>query len=45
MEGGAQLMMKATVTNDCNVNTSLVSQVVLSFSKLLVSHYFCRFYQ
>lgn len=42
MEGRAQLMMRTTVTNDCNINTSLVSQVILLlFSKLLVFNYFC----
>lgn len=45
MEGRAQLMMKATVTNDCNINTSLVIQVILLlFSKFLVFNYFSRFY-
>lgn len=29
MEGRAQLMMKVTVTNDCNINSSLVIQVIL----------------
>lgn len=45
MEGKTQLRIKATVTNDCNINTSLVNQVILLlFSKLLVFHYFCKFY-
>lgn len=34
MEGKAQLRMKAAVTNDSNVNRSLISQdILLLFSK------------